>query len=107
MNLMRLFILFGTLPAALFLNRSWAATRTEHFDRAPLSWEGVNNRNTNFSPKRVTQDFGYFRSGKHFGNAQGEIGGTINPAGEPAYYGYRLPAQFSLENPQSASGKLL
>jgi len=83
------------------------ATRVENFDRAPSNWEGVNNRNTNFSPKQVTQDFGYVQRGRHFGIEQGEIGGMINPAGEPAYYGYRLPKQLSMAEPFSASGKLL
>ena len=37
----------------------------------------------------------------------GEVGGTINPAGEPAYYGYRLPAPLTLADPLIASGKIL
>jgi hypothetical protein len=84
-----------------------AATREEHFDRVPPNWEGSNNRNTNFSARQVTQDFGYVREGSHFGNNQGEIGGMINPAGEPAYYGYRLPETLGMTGSFNASGKLV
>jgi len=84
-----------------------AAIREENFDQEPAGWEGVNNRNTHFAPKTVTQDFGYSASTHHAGGQQGEIGGKINPAGEAAYYGYRLPNPLTLEAPSSASGKIL
>jgi len=84
-----------------------AAVREEHFNQAPANWEGVNNRNTNFPPRQVVQDFGYSGAGGHFGSGQGEIGGKINPAGEPAYYGYRLTVQQTMDEPLSASGKLI
>src|SRR5438093_231209 len=79
------------LTAALSLWPAAPDTRHENFDREPPNWEGVNNRNPNFEPKTVTQDFGYSPVTSHTGGHTGEIGGKINPAGEPAYYGYRLP----------------
>ena len=78
-----------------------AAVREESFDREPADWEGVNNRNTHFEPRTVTQDFGY-SSTSHAGGRAGEVGGTLHPAGEAAYYGYRLPTPLTLDNPMSA-----
>src|SRR5947208_16077878 len=92
---------------------SAAAVRQESFDREPPNWEGVNNRNKFFEPKTVEQNFGYsatnrdsspFRDGRR--GPAGEIGGRINPAGEPAYYGYRLPRPLNLDSPMSAEGYL-
>lgn len=83
-----------------------SAIRRESFDREPPYWEGVNNRSTNFEPKRVTQDFGYSDTTSHFGRQAGEIGGTINPAGEPAYYGFPLLKPLSFDQAFSASGRL-
>src|SRR3989442_9464054 len=94
------------LAAALPLWSAAPVTRHENFDREPLGWEGVNNRNTNFGPKTVKQDFGYSPDTSHAGGQRGEIGGTINPAAEPAYYGFRLPKPLTFEEPFSASGKL-
>ena len=85
---------------------AWAAIRVEAFDREPPNWEGINNRSTNFPLRLVTQDFGYRPAAPHPGQTNGAIGGTINPAGEPAYYGYRLPQPLTLEQPLSTSGKL-
>ena len=82
-------------------------TYTESFDQEPANWEGNNNRSTHFTPKTVTQDFGYSGSTHHAGGQPGEIGGKINPAGEAAYYGYRLPNPLTLDAPRSASGKIL
>ena len=82
------------------------AVRQENFDREPVTWEGVNNRGTHFEPRTVTQAFGYSASARQTGGAPGAVGGTINPAGETAYYGYRLPQALTLANPLSASGKL-
>src|SRR5262245_51294453 len=77
---------------------SAAAVRQESFDREPANWEGVNSRNKFFEPKTVAQDFGYSSTSRAGGQA-GEIGGRINPAGEPAYYGYRLPTPLNLDSP--------
>src|SRR6266496_4537379 len=85
---------------------SGAATRQENFDRVPTDWEGVNNRNKLFSLKTVEQDFGYSATTSHAGGQAGEIGGRINPAGEPAYYGYRLPEPLNVNSPMSAEGRL-
>lgn len=83
-----------------------AAVRQENFDREPADWEGINNRNTHFEPRTVTQDFGYVPT-NHAGGRPGEVGGLLNPAGEPAYYGCRLPTPLTLNDPMSAAGKIL
>ncbi len=99
-----LLVIGWVLPA---LNCSTkAAVRDETFDQEPAGWEGVNNRNTTFPVRTVTQNFGYSPSINHVDGKPGEVGGTINPAGEPAWYGYRLPQSLSWEQPASASGKL-
>jgi len=84
-----------------------AATRQEHFDHEPPNWEGINNHNTNFPARTVTQDFGYNGGSRHIGERPGEVGGKINPAGEAAYYGYRLSKEIHLDKPMSTSGKIL
>lgn len=84
-----------------------AEVRTEHFDREPADWEGVNNRSPHFAPRTVVQDFGYSARTRHAGGQPGEVGGRIHPAAEPAYYGYRLPKPLSLDDPLSASGRIL
>lgn len=82
------------------------AVREENFDREPANWEGVNHRSTAFDARTVIQDFGYSPATNHAGGAAGEIGGRINPAGEPAYYGYRLPWPANLDSPMIAEGRL-
>ena len=77
--------------------RAGAAMRDESFDREPTSWEAVNNRNTHYPIRTVIQNFGYSPATSHAGGQAGEVGGTINPAGEPAYYGYRMPKPLSLD----------
>src|SRR4051812_5059986 len=81
--------------------------REEHFDQKPINWEEINNRSTAFEPKTVIQDFGFSPLTSHAGGEKGEIGGKINPAGEPAYYGYRLPKALNLDDPFVAEGKIL
>src|SRR5205814_1530022 len=87
----------AVLACAMMLS-SAAAVRQESFDHEPADWEGVNNRNKVFEPKTVEQNFGYSAT-SHVGGPAGEIGGRINPAGEPAYYGYRLPTPLNLDSP--------
>jgi hypothetical protein len=79
--------------------------RTESFDQEP-NWESINSRSTAFPLRQVTQDFGYSPGTSHAGGAAGEIGGTLNPAGEAAYYGDRLPKPLDLTSPLNASGKI-
>ena len=101
-------VTFHGLAGALLISiGSQAAMRQENFDREPSSWEGVNNRSTAFEPKTVTQNFGYSPGTARAGGSAGEVGGRINPAGEPAFYGYRLPQAATLETPLSAEGRLL
>jgi hypothetical protein len=81
--------------------------REENFDREPAHWEAVNNRNAHFPPRIVQQDFGYSPATRHAGGQPGEVGGKIHPAGEAAYYAYRLPRPLRLDDPTSASGTIL
>src|SRR6266568_8347475 len=97
--------LVSILGCATILS-SAAAVRQENFDREPANWEGVNNRNKFFEPKTVEQNFGYSATTSHAGGQAGEIGGRINPAGEPAYYCYPLPKPLNLDSPMTAEGRL-
>src|SRR2546426_9471358 len=107
MDCQRALILLVVSQAGLWEWPAGAATREEHFDQEPANWEGINNRNTNFPVRKVTQDFGFDAKSRQINERPGEIGGTINPAGEAAYYGYRLPRPLSLDDPLSAAGKIL
>jgi hypothetical protein len=79
---------------------------TESFDKDP-GWDGHNNRIARELPPRTArQDFGYSAGTQHAGGQRGEIGGTIQPAAEPAYYARRIQVK-TLNNHLSASGKLL
>ena len=102
----RLFLLFALVEVAV-AGSAKAAIREENFDREPPNWEGVNNRTTHFSPRTVTQDFGYSAASNHIGKEPGEVGGKINPAAEAAYYGYRLPKALTLDDALSAAGQIL
>ncbi len=82
------------------------ALRTENFDREPPDWEGVNNRSLFFPTRTVVQDFGYSGSTAHINAIPGELGGAINPAGEPAFYAYRLPRPLNLQSKLAAEGKI-
>jgi hypothetical protein len=94
------------VSAGFLLHSTDAALREENFDRDPPNWEGINNRNQFFEAKNVVQDFGYSARSNRAGGESGEVGGRVNPAGEPAYYAYRLPTPLTLESPMSAEGKL-
>ncbi len=83
-----------------------ATLREEHFDREPAGWEAVNARSSHFERRPVTQNFGYSPATNHAGGQPGEVGGTLNPSGEPAYYGYRLPKPLTFDDLITASGKL-
>ena len=86
------------LAFAVALSSTAQTLRTESFDQEP-GWEGINNRSTAFPLRQVTQDFGYNAAAQN-------IGGLMHPAGEAAYYGYRLPKPVDLSGPLSASGKI-
>jgi hypothetical protein len=85
---------------------SMGAMRQENFDREPPGWTGINNRSTAFSIKTVQQNFGYSPATAHAGGSKGEVGGRINPAGEPAFYGYSLPQPASFDTPLTAEGRM-
>jgi hypothetical protein len=100
---MRLGILGTCLVAAGIA--AGVGERTERFDKDP-GWDGRNNRSTAFEPRPVRQDFGYSPETQHAGGrAPGEIGGTITPAAEPAYYARPIP-EASFDDKLSASGVL-
>ncbi len=101
----RLYIMFLVLCFPRFVAGE-PPLREEHFDREPARWEGINNRNMHFEPKTVTQDFGYSAATHYTGGRPGEIGGTLNPAGEAAFYGYRLPVPLDWNQPLHASGTI-
>jgi hypothetical protein len=101
-----LVLLVALAEAVLPPWRAGAALREENFDHEPATREGINNRNTHFAPRTVTQDFGYSPATSHAGGQPGEVGGKINPAGEAAYYGYRLPKPVTLDQPLSVSGRM-
>jgi hypothetical protein len=80
---------FPPLPPALCLLVTLAVIdltaeeRRERFDRDP-GWDGHNNRSA--KPETIRQDFGWSAGTTNAGGAAGEIGGSIHPAAEPAYY---------------------
>ncbi len=80
--------------------------REENFDQEPPNWEGVNHRSQHFPPRPVTQNFGYSATTNFAGGGKGEVGGTIHPAGEAAFYAYRLPRPLTFDDPCTASGKI-
>ncbi len=77
--------------------------RVEHFDRDP-NWDAHNNRPDPTATRTVRQDFGYSRT-HNLSSTDGEIGGWITPAAEPAFYARKIPPQ-TFEHPFSASGTL-
>lgn len=91
------------LVALMFAVGAIAAERRQSFDADP-GWEGRNNRVGAAEVRAVRQDFGYSKTA-HAGGEVGEIGGTIWPVGEPAYYAKRIGRR-SFDTPLSASGKL-
>lgn len=99
--LVLLALCIGSAPTSI-----GATLREENFDREPPQWEGVNHRNAFFEAKTVSQDFGYSAGSSHAGGTAGEVGGRINPAGEAAYYAWRLPKPLDLEASMTAQGRL-
>src|SRR5678815_3130015 len=101
MNAMR--CLWVALLAPMVWATAMAEQRHENFDKDP-GWEGHNNRSVR--PEIIRQDFGWSAGTTHAGGSAGELGGLINPAAEPAYYGKKFPAQ-SLNDVLTASGTLM
>ena len=91
---------------ALTLADVRGALREENFDLEPANWEGINNRNAHFEAKNVVQDFGYSPRTQHAGGGPGEVGGKLNPAGEPAFYAYRLPSALTFDSEMHAEGSM-
>ncbi|MBI4569822.1 MAG: hypothetical protein HY719_15625 [Planctomycetes bacterium] len=100
---MRSFLPIGLLVAAASASAANAEERTQHFDQDP-AWEGRNNRAAaTAEPRRVVQDFGFSPTNHAGGKAAGEMGGTITPDAEPAWYARKITPK-SLADPLSASG---
>lgn len=78
-----------------------AHLKAEHFDADP-GWEGYRNRIVPKAYPKVTQDFGYSRTNLA-GKGAGEIGGQMQRASEPAFYGAKI-APKTLDDRLSASG---
>lgn len=78
--------------------------KTERFDRDP-GWDGRNNRPAKPGTRPVSQDFGWSAT-RHAGGGAGEIGGSVTPAAEGAYYGKAFAAK-TFEEPITASGVFL
>jgi hypothetical protein len=102
-----LFVASFAIAIGIFITDSHAALRTESFDQEPPHWEGINHRGQSFEPKTVSQNFGYSPTSSQAGGAAGEVGGRINPAAEPAYFGYALPKPLTFETPMTAEGRLM
>src|SRR4051794_37394089 len=83
-----------------------ATTKTETFDRDP-GWDHRNNRpaDRRHAPVTIRQDFGFSAATSHAGGKPGEIGGFVQAAAEPAFYGKVIPDR-TLDQPLSASGTL-
>src|SRR5829696_6751326 len=94
-------LLHGARPE----DRAGPLTKTETFDRDP-GWDRSNNRpaDRKDQPVEVKQDFGFTRTA-HAGGKPGEIGGRIQAAAEPAYYG-KVIRDSTLEGKLTASGTL-
>jgi hypothetical protein len=84
-------VTFAILLLALVATSSFADERHESFDRDP-GWDSRNSRASVPEPQRVRQDFGYSPTRHCGGAADGEIGGFLTPAAEPAYYAREIPA---------------
>jgi hypothetical protein len=90
-----------SLPISRADDQPGTAQKTERFDKDP-GWEGFNNRVVPAKPVTVTQDFGYSLT-NFAGKEKGEIGGRIQRAGKPAYYGDKIPVK-TLNDKLTASG---
>jgi hypothetical protein len=82
--------------------------RTENFNVDP-NWDGHNNRPATAqappAPRFVSQNFGFSSATSHAGGTIGEMGGTITPTGELAYYAKSLPL-LDFNTPFTASGRV-
>jgi hypothetical protein len=80
-----------------------AEERHQNFDKDP-GWDGQNNRAV--KPESIRQDFGWSATTTNAGGSAGEIGGSIGPAAEPAFYGKKIQAR-TFNDVLTASGTLM
>ena len=76
-------------------------TRTETFDSDP-GWDGHNNRT--ILTQEIRQDFRWNNTNATGGD-DGEVGGTLSGAGEPAYFA-KVLSELTLDDAFEASGIL-
>jgi len=100
-HLAKLLAVAATVLLARGADSEKSGTRSESFDHDP-GWEGYHNRIVPGKPKAVVQDFGYSRT-HYAGKADGEVGGQVWRAAEPAYYAARIGPR-TLDERLSASG---
>lgn len=75
--------------------------KSERFDKDP-GWEAHNNRIVPERVPTVIQDFGYSKT-KYASKREGELGGRVTRASEPAFYADKL-GPLTLDDRLSASG---
>ncbi len=78
------------------LGTSQAEQRFESFDR-DSGWDAYHNRSVR--PETIRQDFGFSADTAHAGGAHGEVGGTLQPAAEAAYFRHSRPLGSSPVSP--------
>ncbi|HET6882455.1 MAG TPA: hypothetical protein VFI31_19975 [Pirellulales bacterium] len=99
--------ILSVVVAAVILCGSPAAgheaktVKSERFDAEP-GWEGHHNRIVPEHRPTVAQNFGYSRT-NFAGQAEGELGGLVTRASEPAFYAQKV-GPFSLDEKLTASG---
>lgn len=82
-------------------NTQSTALRSQQFDADP-GWESHNNRIVPKDRPTVVQDFGFSHT-NFAGQAEGELGGHVSRASEPAFYADKI-GPLSLDDHLSASG---
>src|SRR5262245_23215441 len=89
-------------PESLTAQERQTQQRKQLFHKDP-KWDAQNNRvEVQLNP--VVQDFGFTDTNLAKGKAAGEIGGRIQRSTEPAWYGKKLTATKSLDDPLRCSG---
>jgi hypothetical protein len=89
-------------PPSLTAQERRTEQRKQSFDSDP-KWDAQNNR-VEVQPNPVAQDFGFSDTNFAKGTAAGEIGGRIQRSSEPAWYGKKLAAAKTLDDPLRCSG---
>jgi hypothetical protein len=94
---------YRPVPLLVLLLAASPVAAQQGFDRDP-GWEGFRNRLVPENPRVTRQHFGYRTTRKAGGGAAGEVGGWVQRAITPAYYGMPI-APRTLNDRLSASGR--